>query len=214
MKRIRLQLTGFGEELTESAEKKLKETEDNILEPVCDNGHNLSWYEDMGIKQDKIPKELIERQKDFELGVELKDEDYEEVYSDVSIYEDEIVFKVTNSQKTILYVRGGYTVSVLESCDEIDTMVDYLRMNWFLKQWYIFLTFFAKKIVKQKKMNRKALIKYGIKVFNNEIDKFSRWLWENNVALGNRIPNDLLETMEGRLEVKNILDKIEYEIFS
>jgi hypothetical protein len=151
MKRIRLQLTGLREILTESAEKKLEETENNILEPVCDNGYNLAWYEDMGIKQDKIPKELIERQKNFELGVELKDEDYKEVYSDVSIYEDEIVFKITDFEKTTLYVRGGFIISVLESCDKIDARVDYIRMNWFLKQWYLFLTFFRRKSNKTEK---------------------------------------------------------------
>lgn len=63
-------------------------------------------------------------------------------------------------------------------------------------------------------MNRESLLKYGIKVFNNEIDKFSRWLLKPNIALGDKIPNDLLETLEGRVEVKNILDKIEYGNFA
>jgi uncharacterized protein (DUF2384 family) len=63
-------------------------------------------------------------------------------------------------------------------------------------------------------MSRDLLLKYGIKVFNNEINKFSSWLLKNNTALGNRIPNDLLETLEGRIEIKNILDKIEYGVFS
>jgi hypothetical protein len=148
-KRIRLHLTGIVEALTESAEKKLETSEENILEPVCDNGYNLAWYEDMGIKQDRIPKELIERQKEYELGVELKDEDYEEVYSDVSIYEDEIVFKITDENKTTLFVKGGYTISVLESCFEIDGMIDYLRMNWLERNWLLLINFFRRKDLTQ-----------------------------------------------------------------
>jgi putative toxin-antitoxin system antitoxin component (TIGR02293 family) len=63
-------------------------------------------------------------------------------------------------------------------------------------------------------MKRESLLKYGMKVFNNETDKFSNWLLRPNKALADRKPNDLLETLEGRLEVKNILDKIEYGIFN
>lgn len=62
-------------------------------------------------------------------------------------------------------------------------------------------------------MNREQVLKYGIEVFNNEIDKFSRWLLKPNRGLGDKIPNDLLKTLEGRAEVKNILDKIEYGNF-
>lgn len=63
-------------------------------------------------------------------------------------------------------------------------------------------------------MNREPLLKYGIEVFNNEIDKFSSWLLKPNRALGDKIPNDLLQTSEGRVEVKNILDRIEYGNFA
>ena len=63
-------------------------------------------------------------------------------------------------------------------------------------------------------MNREPLLKYGIEVFNNEIDKFSNWLLKPNRVLSDRKPNDLLETLEGRLEVKNILDKIEHGNFN
>jgi len=141
-KRIRLRLTGIGETLTETAEKRLEASEDNILLPTCDNGRTMEDYETLGFPQDKIPKELIQRQKDYELGIELKDEDYEEVYSDVSIYEDEIIFKVTDEDKTTLFVKGGYTINVLETCEEIDYIVDFLRLNWFERNWMLFLNLF------------------------------------------------------------------------
>ena len=63
-------------------------------------------------------------------------------------------------------------------------------------------------------MNREKLLKYGIEVFNRELDKFSNWLLQANTYLGGKIPNELLETDEGRREVKNCLDRIEYGNFS
>lgn len=141
-KRIRLRLTGIGEALTKSAEKKLEEAEDNILEPTCENGKNLSWYEDMAIKP---PKDLVDKLKEFESGVKLEDDDYEEVYSDVSLYEDEILFKVTTEDKTTLFIKGGFTIDVLESCEEIDLYVDFHNLSWFEKKYLLFLNFFRRK---------------------------------------------------------------------
>ena len=141
-KRIRLRLTGIGETLTESAEKKLEAAEDNILEPTCENGKNLSWYEDMAIKP---PKDLVDKLKEFESGVKLEDDDYEEVYSDVSLYEDEILFKVTTEDKTTLFIKGGFTIDVLESCEEIDLYVDFQRLSWIDKKYLLFLNFFHRK---------------------------------------------------------------------
>lgn len=64
-----------------------------------------------------------------------------------------------------------------------------------------------------KELNREKLLKYGIEVFNSEINKFSNWLFKPNYSLGGAIPNDLLETEEGLKQVKNCLDKIENGIF-
>ena len=63
-------------------------------------------------------------------------------------------------------------------------------------------------------MNREKLLKFAIQVFNKETDKLSSWLLRPNKALGNRAPNDLLETEENRKEVELILNKLEYGIFS
>ena len=58
-------------------------------------------------------------------------------------------------------------------------------------------------------MDREKLLKYGIQVFNGELEKFSNWLLKPNMSLGNQIPNELIQTVEGLREVKNCLDKIE-----
>ena len=144
-KRIRLKLTGSGEALTKSAEKKLEAAEDNILEPTCEDGRTLQEYIDLGFPQEKIPQDLKDRHKQFESGVKLEDDDYEEVYSDVSLYEDEILFKVTTEDKTTLFIKGGFTIDVLESCEEIDLYVDFHNLSWFEKKYLLFLNFFRRK---------------------------------------------------------------------
>lgn len=147
MKRIRLSLTGVGNVLTESAEKKLEKGE-SYKTPTCDNGKTASWYEDMNIP---IPDELELKLKQQDEGVKLEDGDFEEVYSDVSIYEDDILLKVTDEDFTTIFVRGGdVTLTVLETVDEIDSYIEYMNRGWFerIKDYVSF--FFAAKFKKQK----------------------------------------------------------------
>jgi uncharacterized protein (DUF2384 family) len=62
--------------------------------------------------------------------------------------------------------------------------------------------------------SREKLLKYGIQVFNGELDKFSNWLLKPNFSLGGKIPNELIETEEGLREVKHCLNRIEFGNFS
>jgi len=54
------------------------------------------------------------------------------------------------------------------------------------------------------------LIDYGKEVFNNEEDKFQRWLKKPNLSLGGNSPESLLDTITGIDEVKFCLTRIEY----
>jgi len=54
------------------------------------------------------------------------------------------------------------------------------------------------------------LIDYGKEVFNNEEDKFQRWLKKTNISLGGNSPESLLDTITGIDEVKFCLNRIEY----
>ncbi|HET6558611.1 MAG TPA: antitoxin Xre/MbcA/ParS toxin-binding domain-containing protein [Prolixibacteraceae bacterium] len=54
------------------------------------------------------------------------------------------------------------------------------------------------------------LIDYGKEVFNNEEEKFQRWLKKTNRALGGNSPESLLDTITGIDEVKFCLTRIEY----
>jgi putative toxin-antitoxin system antitoxin component (TIGR02293 family) len=54
------------------------------------------------------------------------------------------------------------------------------------------------------------LIEFGEQVFNDEQDKFRRWLKKPNISLGGKSPESLFDSLTGILEVKNCLNRIEY----
>lgn len=58
------------------------------------------------------------------------------------------------------------------------------------------------------------LIDYGTMVFNNEIEKFQRWLKKPNSSLGGLEPESLLDTVTGIQEVKYALHRLEYGNFA
>lgn len=126
MKRIRLSLTGIGEVLKESAEKKL-ENENSI--PRCDAGHTREFYEDLNVPEHKFPKELLEREK----GTELQDDDFEAVTSDILLYEDQIKVMVTDDEFTTIFLNDGLTITVLETVEEIDFYLDFIHRSWVKK---------------------------------------------------------------------------------
>jgi hypothetical protein len=63
-------------------------------------------------------------------------------------------------------------------------------------------------------MNKQEVLDYGLMVFNNEEEKFQSWLSTPVPALGNSIPNDLLDSIEGLKKVENLLHRIEYGVYS
>jgi len=54
------------------------------------------------------------------------------------------------------------------------------------------------------------LLDFGIKVFNNEKEKFQRWLKKPNISLGGVTPESLFDSLTGIQEVKNSLNRLEY----
>ena len=58
------------------------------------------------------------------------------------------------------------------------------------------------------------LIDYGIIVFNQEEEKFQRWLKKPNLSLGGNSPESLLDTTTGIDEVRYCLNRIEYGNFA
>ena len=114
MKRQRLLLTGLGAVLTEEAKKKLEEVEEDSL--------SAEQRENLGLPALK------------EQEVALEDEDYEDVYSEVMVYVDQIQLMSGDVDATVIFLKDGITVTVTESVDEIYSYIDYLERGWFERQ--------------------------------------------------------------------------------
>lgn len=54
------------------------------------------------------------------------------------------------------------------------------------------------------------LLDFGLEVFNNEAEKFQRWLKKPNMSLGNITPESLFDSLSGIQEVRNALNRLEY----
>ncbi len=54
---------------------------------------------------------------------------------------------------------------------------------------------------------------YGYNVFQDE-SKFNQWMFSANQALGGKMPYDVIDNIYGREEVKNIIGRIDYGVYS
>ena len=54
---------------------------------------------------------------------------------------------------------------------------------------------------------------YGYEVFENK-DRFNQWMKHGNAALGGITPLELLDTLYGMEEVKHLIGRIEYGVYS
>jgi putative toxin-antitoxin system antitoxin component (TIGR02293 family) len=54
------------------------------------------------------------------------------------------------------------------------------------------------------------LLDFGLDVFNNEKEKFQRWLVKPNISLGGVSPKSLFDSLTGIQEVRNSLNRLEY----
>lgn len=57
------------------------------------------------------------------------------------------------------------------------------------------------------------LYSYGYKVFGEE-SKFNDWMFKPNKAIGDKPPFDIVDNQFGREEIKNILGRIEFGVYS
>jgi len=54
------------------------------------------------------------------------------------------------------------------------------------------------------------VLDFGLEVFNNEKEKFHRWLKKPNLSLGGVAPESLFDSITGIQEVRNALNRVEY----
>lgn len=114
-----LYLTTVKSELTEAAEKRLDEL-DEEYEPTCSNGRTREWYEDMNIK---IPQDLLDKEKSINKGVDLTDEDFNYTLTDSLVNLKDFVLAVDNGEScedgAVVYIRNKMTYNVVECSAEI-----------------------------------------------------------------------------------------------
>lgn len=58
------------------------------------------------------------------------------------------------------------------------------------------------------------LLQFGTQVFNDEKEKFQRWLKKPNISLGSVTPESLFDSVTGIQEVRNCLNRLEYGNFA
>jgi hypothetical protein len=93
-----------------------------------------------------LPDSLVEKLKKQDKGVKLEDEDFEEVYSDVSLYQEDILLMVSDEDATTIFLRDSdITLTVLETCDMIDDYINYQNRSWVGRIIDFLSVFFSRK---------------------------------------------------------------------
>jgi len=67
--------------------------------------------------------------------------------------------------------------------------------------------------ISEKIVSLADIYSYGYQVFEDE-ERFNEWVFRPNKALGNQLPYDLLDNVYGREEVRNVIGRIDYGVFS
>jgi putative toxin-antitoxin system antitoxin component (TIGR02293 family) len=68
-------------------------------------------------------------------------------------------------------------------------------------------------VVSEKIIGLADLYSYGFEVFENE-ERFNQWMAKPNKALGGHAPYDLIDNQYGREEVKNLIGRVDYGVYS
>jgi putative toxin-antitoxin system antitoxin component (TIGR02293 family) len=112
---------------------------------------------------------------------------------------------------------GGLTKKVLEHLKKL-TDLDYDELATALNVTRA--TLINKKgeqkfspVVSEKIVGLADLYSYGYEVFEDP-ERFNRWMFRPNQALGGKAPYDLIHNQFGREEVKNVIGRIEYGVYS
>ena len=132
-----------------------------------------------------------------------------------SIQSDGKTYAWTNKMERVGIIRQGIPYSSIEVISQrlnrpVKSILSIVRMPQ---------TTYNKKKIEHSLLDSKnseliviiaELIEYGKEVFNNEDDKFQRWLKKTNQALGGKSPESFLDTITGIDEVRYCLNRIEY----
>lgn len=68
-------------------------------------------------------------------------------------------------------------------------------------------------VLSERILSLAVIYSYGYEVFEDE-EKFNRWMFKENKALGGKMPYELCNNQFGREEVKNLIGRIDYGVYS
>lgn len=120
-----------------------------------------------------------------------------------------------NNMERIAIIRNGLPFDVVETLGQKANLPTKAVLNYLgLAQ-----TTYNKKKRENDLLSRREsevvlilseLLDFGLEVFNNEAEKFQRWLKKPNMSLGNVAPESLFDSLSGIQEVRNALNRLEY----
>jgi|GEM_PF-871258 len=139
-----------------------------------------------------------------------------------SLYRNEFKFRVNNKNyvwstngEKIAIIREGLPYAAIETISKRTK----IPVNHYLNSLEIVQTTYNKKKNRNEILSKQdseviieliELYDVGLSVFNNESEKFQRWLRKPNISLGNSTPDGLFDSLTGINEVKKALNRIEY----
>lgn len=121
----------------------------------------------------------------------------------------------SNKMERVGIIRKGIPY---ESIEVISNRTD-LPVKYFLTMLGVPQTTYNKKKRDHNLLSRRdseivliltELLDFGLEVFNDEREKFQRWLKKPNISLGGLKPESLFDSLTGIQEVKNSLNRLEY----
>lgn len=121
----------------------------------------------------------------------------------------------STSDEKINLIRAGLPYAAIETVSKRTR----IPVNHYLSSLEIVQTTYNKKKKNQEILSKQdsefiveliELYEFGLLVFNDESEKFQRWLRKPNISLGNVSPDSLFDSLTGIREVKKALNRIEY----
>lgn len=128
---------------------------------------------------------------------------------------DNEIFTWTTKAEKIAIIRTGLPYGAIDSISKRTK----IPVKHYLNSLEIVQTTYNKKKNAKENLSKQdsefililtELYDFGIRVFNDEKEKFQRWLKKSNISLGGVSPDSLFDSLTGIQEVKNCLSRLEY----